>query len=86
MALIIFALARPQWGTEVREIDQEGLQVMVALDVSQSMLADDVKPSRLDRAKLEIALARGKRRYDKRATIAKREADRSMQRALRRDG
>ena len=55
LALIIFALARPQWGTEVREIDQEGLQVMVALDVSQSMLADDVKPSRLDRAKLEIA-------------------------------
>lgn len=38
------------------------------------------------RAKLEIALARGKRRYDKRAAIAKREADRQMQRALRRRG
>ena len=36
------------------------------------------------RAKLEIALARGKRRYDKRAAIAKRDADRQMQRALRR--
>ena len=48
------ALARPQWGSEVREIEQEGLQVMVALDVSQSMLAEDVKPTRLDRAKLEI--------------------------------
>ncbi|MGD2078495.1 MAG: VWA domain-containing protein [Chloroflexota bacterium] len=55
LALIIIALARPQWGSEVREIQQEGLQVMVALDVSQSMLVEDIKPSRLDRAKLEIA-------------------------------
>ena len=55
LGLMLFALARPQWGSEVREIQQEGLQVMVALDVSQSMLAQDVKPSRLDRAKLEIA-------------------------------
>lgn len=36
------------------------------------------------KAKLEIGLARGKRRYDKRATIAKREAERQMQRAMRR--
>lgn len=55
LTLFIFALARPQWGREVREIEQQGLQVMVALDVSQSMLADDIKPTRLDRAKLEIA-------------------------------
>ncbi len=55
LGLFIIALARPQWGTEVREVNQEGLQVMVALDVSQSMLAQDIKPTRLDRAKLEIA-------------------------------
>jgi Ca-activated chloride channel family protein len=55
LLLIIIALARPQWGSEVREIEQEGLQVMVALDVSQSMLAEDIKPTRLERAKLEIA-------------------------------
>jgi Ca-activated chloride channel family protein len=55
LALLILALSRPQWGSEVREIEQEGLQVIVALDVSQSMLAEDVSPSRLDRAKLEIA-------------------------------
>jgi Ca-activated chloride channel family protein len=54
LAFLIVALARPQWGSEVREIEQEGLQVIVALDVSQSMLAEDVKPTRLDRAKLEI--------------------------------
>lgn len=55
LGLLIFALARPQWGSEMRQIDQEGLQVMVALDVSQSMLAQDIKPNRLERAKLEIA-------------------------------
>ena len=55
LALLMISLARPQWGSEVREIDQEGLQVMIALDVSQSMLAEDIKPTRLDRAKLEIA-------------------------------
>jgi Ca-activated chloride channel family protein len=54
LAFLIIALARPQWGSEVREIEQEGLQVIVALDISQSMLAEDVKPTRLDRAKLEI--------------------------------
>ena len=53
--LLIFSLARPQWGSEVREIEQEGLQVMVALDVSQSMMTQDIKPDRLTRAKLEIA-------------------------------
>ncbi len=55
LALLITAMARPQWGTEVQTVEQEGLQVMVALDVSQSMLAEDIKPTRLDRAKLEIS-------------------------------
>jgi Ca-activated chloride channel family protein len=54
LAMLIVAIARPQWGSEVQEIDQEGLQMMVALDVSQSMLAQDIEPTRLDRAKLEI--------------------------------
>ncbi len=55
LTLIVIAAARPQWGAEVRAIDQEGLQVMVALDISNSMLAEDIKPTRLDRAKLEIS-------------------------------
>ena len=55
LALLMFALARPQWGTETQMVEQEGIEVMVALDVSQSMLAQDIKPTRLDRAKLEIA-------------------------------
>ena len=52
---LVIALARPQWGTETREVDQEGIEVMVALDVSISMLAQDIKPDRLSRAKMEIA-------------------------------
>lgn len=54
LAMLIVAIARPQWGSETQEVDQKGLQVMVALDVSQSMLAQDIKPTRLDRAKLEV--------------------------------
>ncbi len=53
--LLIVALARPQWGSDIQIVEQTGVQVMVALDVSRSMLAEDVKPSRLDRAKLEIS-------------------------------
>ncbi|HSH05685.1 MAG TPA: VWA domain-containing protein [Anaerolineae bacterium] len=55
LGLMIVALARPQWGTEVQVVTQEGVQVMVALDVSASMLATDLKPSRLVRARQEIA-------------------------------
>ncbi len=54
-AFLVIALARPQWGAEVREVEQEGLQVMVALDVSESMLTEDLKPNRLTLAKLEIS-------------------------------
>ena len=54
-ALIIVALARPQWGSDIEIVEQGGVQVMVALDISRSMLAQDLKPTRLDRAKLEIS-------------------------------
>ncbi len=55
LALMLAGLARPQWGIETQVIEQEGIQVMVALDVSTSMLAQDIKPDRLSRAKMEIA-------------------------------
>ncbi|MBI4436029.1 MAG: VWA domain-containing protein [Candidatus Omnitrophica bacterium] len=51
---MILALAEPKWGFEVQEIKRRGTDVVVALDVSKSMLAEDVKPNRLSRAKLEI--------------------------------
>ncbi len=55
VALIIAGLARPQWGSAIEIIEQRGVQVMIALDISYSMLSQDLKPSRLDRAKLEIS-------------------------------
>jgi len=52
--LVIVALARPQWGSQVEYIERRGVEVMVVLDVSESMMAEDFKPNRLARAKLEI--------------------------------
>lgn len=55
MALVIIALARPRWGSQVEIVERQGVEIMVALDVSESMLAEDIKPNRLARAKLEIS-------------------------------
>lgn len=55
LALLILALARPQWGSAEEVVQAQGLQLVVALDVSNSMLAQDLRPSRLERAKLEVA-------------------------------
>ena len=55
IALLILSLARPQWGSDIEIVEQSGVQVMVALDISRSMLAQDLKPTRLDRAKLELS-------------------------------
>ena len=54
VAFLIVALARPQFGTRVETVTSRGQDVMVALDVSRSMLAEDVAPNRLERARLEI--------------------------------
>lgn len=54
LVTLIVALARPRWGTQVHVTTQRGVQVMVALDVSTSMLAEDIKPNRLTRAKLTV--------------------------------
>ena len=45
------ALARPQWGFAWEEAHQRGLDIVVAIDTSRSMLADDTKPNRMERAK-----------------------------------
>lgn len=49
---LILALARPQWGVTREEARQRGLDIVVAIDTSNSMLAEDVSPNRLTRAKL----------------------------------
>ncbi len=48
---IVIGLANPQMGSKMEKIKRQGVDIMIAIDVSRSMLADDVQPSRLDRAK-----------------------------------
>lgn len=52
VACAVLALARPQWGFTTEEVKQQGLDIVVAIDTSRSMLAEDIRPSRLGRAKL----------------------------------
>ncbi|MCM8780414.1 MAG: VWA domain-containing protein [Candidatus Omnitrophica bacterium] len=52
--LMIFALMRPQWGFKWQKIQRKGLDIMIAVDVSKSMLAEDIKPNRLERVKLAL--------------------------------
>ncbi len=54
VAFLVLSLARPQFGTRVETVRSQGQDVMVVLDVSLSMLAEDVGPNRLERARLEI--------------------------------
>lgn len=54
LAFLIMAMARPRFGTYFEKVSRRGADVMVVLDVSKSMTAEDVKPSRLKRAKSDI--------------------------------
>ncbi len=49
-----FALARPQYGEEWIEVKQKGIDILIGVDTSQSMLVQDIQPNRLQRAKLAI--------------------------------
>jgi Ca-activated chloride channel homolog len=51
ISMVIIALARPQFGSKLEEVKKEGAEVIIALDVSNSMLAGDIQPDRLTRAK-----------------------------------
>ncbi len=52
VVFLIFTLARPQYGFDLQEVEQRGLDIVVAVDTSKSMLATDIAPNRLARAKL----------------------------------
>ncbi|MDD4103188.1 MAG: VWA domain-containing protein, partial [Kiritimatiellae bacterium] len=54
LALLTFAVARPQWGRRDEKVLTRGRNLVIALDVSRSMLANDVHPNRLERAKADI--------------------------------
>ena len=52
--LLVVALARPQFGSKLKEVTRTGIEMMLAVDVSNSMLAQDFEPSRLERTKFAI--------------------------------
>ena len=51
LIFIIFALARPQLGETTEQIKMEGIEIIFALDISNSMMAEDLKPNRLEVSK-----------------------------------
>ena len=51
ITMVIFVMAGPQFGTKLETVKRQGVEIMVCLDVSNSMLAEDVSPNRLDKAK-----------------------------------
>lgn len=54
LALMIIMLARPQFGTKINNEKRTGIETIIAMDISNSMLAEDVVPSRLDRSKMMV--------------------------------
>ena len=65
----IIVLARPQFGTKVEKIDKKGIELVIAIDVSNSMLAEDIKPSRLAKAKQILTRIIDERKDDKVAIV-----------------
>ncbi len=55
LAMLCFVLARPQYGTRNEEVKRSGIEVAIAVDVSNSMLCADVSPNRLDKSKMIVS-------------------------------
>ena len=55
LALLLMALARPQIGKSQQAVKSQGFEIIFALDVSESMLAEDIRPSRLEKAKIDLS-------------------------------
>ncbi len=55
LTMLVTALISPRWGYDWQEVETKGANVYIAIDVSKSMLADDISPNRITRAKFEMA-------------------------------
>lgn len=55
LMLLIFTLARPQFGTKTETRKRQGIEAIIALDISNSMMAEDVTPSRLEKSKMLVS-------------------------------
>lgn len=56
LSLVVLAIAGPRWGQQFQEVHRRGVDVIIAMDVSASMWAEDVKPNRLTQAKRELGV------------------------------
>lgn len=65
LIFIILGIAGPQFGSKLQEVKRKGVELVIALDVSNSMLAEDIKPSRLERSKRAISKMIDKLENDK---------------------
>ncbi|HPR18730.1 MAG TPA: VWA domain-containing protein [Candidatus Cloacimonadota bacterium] len=70
IALMIIAIARPRWNKEVQIMKKEGIDIVVCIDVSKSMDAQDIQPSRIERAKDQISLFIDQLKGDRIAIVA----------------
>lgn len=66
---LILAIARPQLGTKMKQIKREGQDIVIALDLSESMIAEDIQPNRLQKARHEISSLINKFQGDRVALI-----------------
>lgn len=64
-AFVVFGLARPQYGSKLKEQTRTGVEMMLVVDVSNSMLAQDFKPTRLERTKMAVNRLLNELRQDK---------------------
>jgi len=65
LAFFIAGAARPQFGSKLKKVKRQGVEIIIALDVSNSMMAEDIKPNRLERAKRAIDRLISKLKDDK---------------------
>lgn len=65
LSLFIAGIARPQFGSKLKKVKRQGVEIVIALDVSNSMMAEDIKPNRLERAKRAIDRLISKLKDDK---------------------
>jgi Ca-activated chloride channel family protein len=65
LALMIIAISGPQFGSKLTKVKHEGIEIIVALDVSNSMMAEDIRPNRLERAKQELTKLMDKLQNDR---------------------
>ena len=65
LLFIIIGISRPQFGSKLRKVKRKGVEIIIALDVSNSMMAQDIQPNRLERAKIAMTNLTDKLKNDK---------------------